>query len=52
MTDAEMKILLLWDHQHMDTYDIAKLIDSSEEVVCSILWRLREERRREKAVAK
>ena len=45
MTDAEMRMLLLWDHERMDTYDIAQLIGSLESAVCSILWRLREERR-------
>ena len=48
MTDAEMKMLLFWDNQHMDTCDIAQLIGSQETAVCSILWRLREERRRDR----
>jgi len=48
MTDAEMRIFLLWEHQRMDTQDIAQLVGSSEATVCSLLWRLREERRRDR----
>ncbi len=48
MTDSEMRMLLLWDHGRMDTCDIAELTGSLESVVCSILWRLREDRRRDR----
>jgi len=41
-------MLLLWDHGRMDTCDIAELTGSLESVVCSILWRLREDRRRDR----
>jgi len=41
-------MLLLWDHGRMDTCDIAELTGSLESAVCSILWRLREDRRRDR----
>lgn len=48
MTDVEMRILLLWDHERMDTWDIALLTRRHEADVCKTLWRLREERRLDK----
>lgn len=48
MTDVEMRILLLWDHERLDTWDIAYLTRRHEADVCKTLWRLREDRRLEK----
>jgi hypothetical protein len=47
MTEVEMRILLLWDHERLDTWDIAKQVRRHESDVCKTLWRLREDRRRE-----
>ena len=48
MTDVEMRILLLWDRERLDTWDIANLTRRHEADVCKTLWRLREERRRDR----
>jgi hypothetical protein len=48
MTEAEMRMLALWDNERLDTWDIAKIVRRHESDVCKTLWRLREERRREK----
>jgi len=47
MTDVEMKILLLWDRERLDTWAIAEMVRRHEADVCKTLWRLREDRRRE-----
>jgi hypothetical protein len=51
VTDAEMKILLLWDHQRMDTWAISEMMHLHEWEVCKTLWRLRDERRCAKVAA-